>query len=382
MTDTTLQRRRVQAARTTLILEQPFFGALALRLRVVEDAGRPTAWTDGTHLGYNPSFVDKITQEELVGVIAHEVLHCANGHVWRKDGREHRKFNYACDYAINPILKEAGFKLPDGCLLDQQYVGKSAEWIYARLPDPPKDGGSRGEGQPGSGACDVQDPAEPGEGDGDGQDDGPLSTSEADWQQAVQQAANAAKQRGKLPASLERFAAQAAEPKVDWRSVLHRFVQQTAKDDYTWRTPNQRYLCSGLFLPTMHSEHVGPIAIAIDTSGSIDNVLLSQFAAEVRSVVDDVKPSAVHVIWCDAMVHRIDTFQHDEPVEFKPVGGGGTNFAPVMDAVDEMEETPVCLVYLTDLEGGHRDVPPQMPVLWATIRDHEVPYGEKVMVGD
>jgi predicted metal-dependent peptidase len=390
-------RQKIQAARTALVLDQPFFGALALRLKVIEDPGCGTAWTNGEALGYDPEFVMRLTHDEVVGVIAHEVMHCANGHMWRRDGREQRKFNVAADLAINPVLREAGFRLPQGALLEQQYLGKSAEWIYARLPDQPQGGAGKGQGKgdgqgqgkgqagqpdapgsgqgaqgqvPGAGACDVRDaPAE----DADG-------ASEADWQQAVQQAAAAAKGRGKLPASLARLANEAAAPKVDWRSVLHRFVQQAARDDYSWTRPNARYLAGGLYLPSLRSETVGPIAVAIDTSGSVDGVLLNQFAAELRAVVDDVRPARVHVLYCDAKVHRVDTFERDDAVELNPAGGGGTAFAPVMDACEQLDEPPVCLVYLTDLDGSHRAEPPDFPVLWAATQRRDVPYGEVVMV--
>lgn len=360
-------KQQVLAARTALVLEQPFFGALVLRLDVVEDPACPTAWTDGTAIGYNPAFIAKLSNDEVVAVMAHEVLHCASGHPWRRAGRTSKKFNYAADYAINYVLAEAGFKLPAGCLRDGKYDGKSAEWIYARLPDLPDDDGS---GRPGTGGEDVRDPG-PATADGN---------TEADWQQAVQQAAAVATARGSLPASLSRFAKTAAAPKVDWRSVLHRFVQQTASDDYTWRQPNRRYLAGGLYLPSLRSERVGPIAIAIDTSGSVDDVVLAQFSAEVQSVVDDVRPSRVHVIYCDAKVQRIDTFEADDPITLKPKGGGGTAFGPVMDAVDAMDESPVCLVYLTDLDGSHRKTPPSMPVLWAATQVRDVPYGEVVSI--
>ena len=409
---TTARQKTIQA-RVSLVLDQPFFGALALRLKIVEDPGCGTAWTDGVSLGYDPEFVNRLTADEVEAVVAHEVLHCANGHVWRRDGREHQRFNVACDLAINPVLKEAGFRLPEGVLLDPQVAGKSAEWIYARLPETPKQGGGgksgkgaagagqaqaqgKGKGQavappsdaqggangvtgpdagttPGAGACDVRD-APTGGTETDG-------CSEADWQQAVQQAAAAAKGRGHLPASLARLAQQAVQPKVDWRSVLHRFVQQAAREDYSWSRPNVRYLPGGLYLPALRSETVGPIAVAVDTSGSIDAVLLAQFAADLRSVVGDVRPVRVHVIWCDAKVHRVDTFERDDAIELKPVGGGGTSHVPVMNLVDAMDEPPVALICLTDLATAHRPEPPLMPVLWATTNPGAaVPYGEVVAV--
>lgn len=396
MSKTMTANEKVMQARVALVLDQPFFGVLALRLKLVENPGCGTAWTDGVHMGYDPEFVNRITSKELLFVVAHEVMHCANGHPWRRDNRQPLRWNYACDYAINHVLAEAGFQLFDWVLRDADFDGKSAEWIYARLPETAKGlaaaaggqgkgtgkGGKqqRGDGppqtgqQPGCGGMDVRDaPSEA----------AAAGVTEAEWQQAVQQAAVAAKACGNLPACLERYANHAMQPRVDWRSVLHRFVQAAAREDYSWRQPNARYVSQGLYMPSMMSESVGPIAVAVDTSGSIDEVLLSQFAAELRSVADDVRPSRIHVIYCDAKVHSVDTFERDDMIELKPKGGGGTSFAPVMEWCDEQDEQPVALIYLTDMDGSHRKEPPAMPVLWATpsINERqEPPYGEVVVL--
>lgn len=375
-------RQKVQSARTSLVLDQPFFGALALKLQIVEDPTRPTAWTDGARMGYNPAFVDSLTHDELLGVICHEVMHCACGHPWRRDGREPRKANVAMDYAINYVVESSGFRLPKGRLREAQWDGKSFEWIYARLPDQPQQGGGK-KGKGGSGAADGSEPG-PSEGGCDVQDaqpdgqDAADGASEADWQQAVQQAAVAAKARGTLPAVLDRFAAAVAQPRVDWKSVLRRFVQQAAKADYSWSRPNVRHMARGLYLPSLRSEAMGPIAVAVDTSGSIDAVLLAQFCAEVNAVASEARPSSVTVIYCDAAVNRIERFERDDVITMTPCGGGGTAFAPALNAAEAMEEPPVCLVYLTDLCGSHRAQPPEMPILWATTCPGAVPYGEVV----
>jgi predicted metal-dependent peptidase len=370
-------RKKVTMARTSLVLDQPFFGALALRLAMKEDPTCKTAWVDGRTLGYNPEFVEDLTHAELVGLIAHEVMHCAAGHPWRRDAREHRRWNHACDRTINPMLRDSGFALPEGALyeIDPSHHGKSSEWVYDRLPpDPDGDGSGAGDdGGAGDPLGEVRDA--PAEADAEG-------NSEADWQQAVQQAAQAAKARGSLSGDLERAAKAVAEARVDWRSVLRRFVQQVARADYSWTRPNPRYLARGLYLPALRSEEMGPVVVAIDTSGSIDAVLLDQFGGELRAIAEDLRPERVHVIYCDSAVRRIDTFERGEPIELHPAGGGGTAFSPVFEAVDDLEDVPSCVVYLTDLDGTFPESAPPMPVLWASTSgpDDEVPFGEVVPV--
>lgn len=367
-------RDKVLAARAALVFDAPFFGALALRLRLEEDPSCATAWTDGVSLGYSPDFVETLSHAQLVGLMAHEVMHVAAGHPWRRDGRDAKRWNVAADYAINGELVAAGMQLPDGALVDPQWTGQGSEWIYDRLPaDPePQDGSGSGSGSGKSDAPagEVRDAPAPAE--------DPDAPTEQDWKQAVQQAANVAKARGDLPGALERFAAAVAAPAVDWRSVLHRFAQSVASADYRWTRPNARYAARGLYLPALRSEELGRIAVAVDVSGSVDDVLLAQFSAELRSIVDELRPAAVDVLYCDSQVRRRETFGPGEPVELRACGGGGTDFRPVFDALEQDDDAPACLVYLTDLYGRFPAEPPAFPVLWGATSPELAPFGETV----
>lgn len=389
-------RDKLVAARTALILDQPFFGELSLRLKLVEDNSCETAWVDGKHLGYNPKFIDDLNHHEITALVAHEVMHCACGHPWRKDAREHERWNQACDYAINPVLTQAGFQLPEGGLNNPAFAGLSAEWIYDRLPQ--GQGASQkaqGKGQAGKGAPGPGKPQPGAQGAGrtpgapnpqgevrdapSGAQEAAEGSTEADWQIATQQAARTANARGKLPAGLLRLVQEAVAPKVDWHSLLRRFVQQCAQADYDRRQPSRRYLARGLYMPSLRSEELGPVVIGYDTSGSVDNVLLGQFAAELRSIFSELDPRRVHVMYCDASAH-CETFERGDELIIKPRGGGGTSFVPVFDAVQQLDEAPACVVYLTDLDGAFPDQAPTVPTLWATPNTKVAPFGETVRI--
>lgn len=364
-------KKRVSEARASLILDSPFFGALALRLKVEEDPSCDTAWVNGQTMGFNPAFVASLTHNQLVGLVAHEVMHAACGHPWRRDNRDQGKFNKACAYAVNPILVDAGFTVPENSLLDPDFHGKSAEWIYDRLPDSDGDGGSGG--QPGQGQNgEVRDaPTAQEESD-------QTPPTESDWQQAVRQAAAVAKARGALPASLDRNVADATRPRADWRSVLARFVQQAAQADYSWSHPNRRYFASGLFLPGLRSQEMGPMAVVTDSSGSVDDVLLGQFNAELQAIVDAVQPLRVHVLSCDSAVQSHEVFERGDPVRVTAKGGGGTDFRPAFAAIADINEPVVAVVYMSDLDGVFPDREPDVPVLWACVGDRKAPFGELV----
>src|SRR3990167_2482921 len=267
MPDVSPQFRKVIQARIHLILNQPFFGSLALRLRLIEDPSIPTFATDGRSLRFNPAFVDSLIPEEIAGVVCHEVLHCSNGHPWRRSGRDPRTWNVACDYAINPIVKTIPtVSLPANCLINPAFAGQSAEWIFARLP---------AESQNGTGCGEVEDAPRDGGSDG---------STEAEWTVATIQAARAAKNHGTLPAELARLINEIEKPRIDWRAVLRRFIQETARADYSWRMPNRNYLAHGLYLPELYSTACPPFAVAIDTSGSIDDSTLKMFASELSAI--------------------------------------------------------------------------------------------------
>lgn len=344
-------------ARSRLLVAEPFFGTLALNLKTVVDESCETAWTDGTRLGFNPAFVNSLTAAQLRGLICHEVLHCANGHPWRRGARHELKWNHACDFAINPIIKEAGHELPPDGLFSKQYAGLSAEAIYNKLPP----------------VTTIKIPA------GEVRDAQNLQNAEqeqAEWQVKIKQAARAAKARGNLPKSLERLIGDLTKPQIDWKAELRRFIQQASRNDYTWRVPNARYLHAGLYLPSLYSEEMPPMVVAVDTSGSIGGDVLRQFGAEITAIAQECRPSKIHVLYIDAAVQAAEEYEPGDVIQLKPMGGGGTDFVPAFQWIADNGIEAACLVYLTDLYGAFPNSAPDYPVLWAATTDHGAPFGE------
>ena len=127
---------KLAAARTKLILDKPFLGALVLRLPLVEaGAWCRTTGTDARKLYYNPQWIDTLTTAEVQFALAHEALHCALGHFARRGHRVQRKWDLACDFAINPLLIDEGLKPPLGSQVLDLYRGMAAEEIYPCIDD-------------------------------------------------------------------------------------------------------------------------------------------------------------------------------------------------------------------------------------------------------
>lgn len=370
--------QRVKRARGRLVLQAPFFGSLALRLRIEIDPGTKTASADGRTLRFNPDYIAEMTDERLKALVAHETLHCANGHMWRRGPRDHEKWNEACDYAINKILVDAGFDVDrERWLLDSAFDGLSAEEIFQRLPDKPKGGGGQG-GKGSGGGADVGEILDPPTGV---DDKGTPAPTEAEWKVATVQASKAQK-AGSRPGSLQRMLDELVQPRVDWRSVLQRFVQQTAKGDYSWALPNARYISQGLFLPALQSPACPPIVFIRDTSASLDVPALRACTSELLAAVRDAAPESFIVIDADTDVRVTHRFEDSASVDAAdipdPVGGGGTQFDEALKAADS--EGACAIIYFTDGDNhdrGHVDET-ETPVLWALTEPADVPFGEVI----
>lgn len=384
--------QKVTKARANLVMAHPFFGSLALRLKLKENPELKEAGVcDGTTITYNPKTVEEMPLSKVQGLIAHLVMHPAFLHHTRRGNRDKKKWNKACDYSINTILKNAGFDLPEGRLVDPNYNGMSAEHIYTMIPDDPEDG--NGGGGNSGGNNNSNDPG----GDG-GVEDSPNSQNggasasqqqheEAEWKVALAQAAHVAKQAGKLPGDLERMMGELLEPQVPWKDILRRFMTEKCNDDFSWKRGNRRFIANGLYLPSRISDDAMATMVAvIDTSGSIGERELTEFGSEIADIHKEVKPKELIVIYCDAQVNHVDRFGPEDELRFKLHGGGGTDFRPPFDWIEKQQLPVKCLAYLTDGYGPfpeEEDVP--FPTIWVINNDQvEPPFGEHLVmnVGD
>lgn len=357
---------KLTRARIAMIMKQPFFGTLALRLKLVENdkLNPPTASTDGKHLYYHPGWVNDNDFEVVQSMIAHEIGHCIFQHIGRRGGREPKRWNYAGDYVINAVLKDSDFVVPPDWLHSTAYAGMSTDQVYQALPPFPPGGG-----------CDAFDAI--------GEtlpDDVDPQINADDWDIAAVQAATAAAAQGKLPGSLKRFVDEIVNGKVDWRAVLRRFMTDSAREDYSYARTNRKFASLGIFLPGLYSEAMGEICAVIDTSGSINAEILKEFSGEISDIRAQARPSMTRVIYCDACVNHIDEFDQHDDFRLEGHGGGGTDFRPPFTWLEEHGVEPRVLVYLTDGYGPFPSHPPEYPVLWLMTTDVVPPWGEVVRI--
>jgi predicted metal-dependent peptidase len=125
-------------------------------------------------------------------------------------------------------------------------------------------------------------------------------------------------------------------------------------------------------------EGVGEIVIAVDCSGSINGRQLRLFEAEARSILEGQRPERVYVLYFDAVVQKVETYEAGQPISLNPMGGGGTEFAPCFEWVEERGIMPQTMVFLTDLYGSFPSCAPSYPVLWASTGRRQAPFGEVI----
>ena len=374
----------LEKLKVKMILHFPFFGALLHNLEHISSERYPTAATDGRNVYYNPKFMDSLPQEEQLFIVAHELLHAAFLHInrWKQHAGNQESqmvWNIAGDLLINDLLvNEQHMTMPKCGIIDSKYkfMDFTIEALYRELMKNAtqikvNDSGT-GEGA-GAGNDIVM-------GDGESQSPAEQAAEEKKWTMAVNEAAIIAKQAGNCPASIERLISELLKPKVDWKDALANWFNHKIKENNDWNSPNRRFVQQGIYFPSKRTEHIGHIAVAIDTSGSIGEYELNAFGSELNYIFETAKPSKVTVIYCDCQINRTEEFKaEDFPLVLRPYGGGGTSFKPPFEWVKKKLENDIAgLVYMTDMYGDFPSKAPEYPVLWMATSNIKAPFGDTV----
>lgn len=363
---------QISKAKTTIILDQPFFASILLALRISEEPMIPTMATDGKSILYNPEWVESLSHKELVFVLCHEVLHSVFLHTMRRGDRNHFRWNVAGDHVINNILQEDGIgTMPIGGLCDGDLIekgGGTTEGVYDQLP---KDMEEIDPGEVGGPLDEVRDFS-------DSKSEAEQAMAEADMKIKIIQAKNAAEACGKYGRHLSRLIDTITTTKTDWRSVLKRFLNERTKIDLSYARPKRRFLADDIYLPSLTGESLGHIVVAVDCSGSISQETLNYFSRELNTILETARPQRITAIYFDHEVSHVEELNIEAPIKLEIHGGGGTAFSPVFRKIAEMAIEPVACIFLTDLCCSDFGDEPQYPVIWASTDENEAPFGEVV----
>lgn len=417
---------KLAAARTRLILDKPFLGALVLRLPMKEASADwcKSVATDAKTFYYNRAYISELSLDQTQFILAHEALHCALSHFARRQHRIKHRWDLACDLAINPILVNDGLKPTPDALYDSQYEGMTAEEIYPTIDDlddretedqhvyddeqqsQQNNQDQNNKGSSGKGDRDEQQQGSGGEQDGDqdnndvGDSQGaqvdehaggsalqppPLSEHEKNtlsvqWQQRMAGAAQQAMQAGKMGESLRRLIDHLLQPQLPWRMLLARYMTGIARDDYSFQRPSRRE--GAAILPSLRSTQID-VVIVLDTSGSIGQAEIEEFVSEIDAIKGQMR-ARITLLACDDKINPAgpwlfepwDTFAVPDNL----AGGGGTDFRPAFDYVRQLGKEPDLLVYFTDAEGQFPQQAAHFPVIWLVKGRAKTPWGQRVQL--
>ena len=404
---------KLVAARTRLILDKPFLGALVLRLplQAADPGWCQHTYTDATTFYYNAAYIDALDFDQVQFVLSAEAMHCALSHFNRRGHREASRWALACAHAVNLILLDEGLSAPPEAPRDENYRGMTAEEIYhllsADLDEDTPDDDSETDSEQGNRDPDSRDSKASGHGESEERDADaqpttgnrspeasttpapappPLGESDKDrlqqqWQQRLAGAAQQAQQAGKMSESMARLIDLFLQPKLPWRAVLARYMNGIARNDYSYARPSCRRGDPAIY-PSLRSTQID-LVVAIDVSGSIDDDELNEFITEVDALKAQVQ-ARVTLLTCDAHITGdspwvFEAWEYCElPEEF--AGRGGTDFRPVFEWIENQDQRPDLLVYFTDAEGRFPETEPDYPALWLVKGHSDVPWGQRIQL--
>jgi len=373
--DDKLKRARIQIQK-----KNPFFAYLSLYLKFREDThGEVPPWAGlGVNvegeLCYKKEFVEKLTEEELMGVLIHEILHLSLLHLTRRGTRDSIVWNIAADAAVNSIVKENGYSLPAGGVIPDynncvevfgkvitEINKKTVEKMYEELEQFVKklqqgngNGSGEGEDEEGNGSGNY---GKSGYKPFDHHKESKGATAEDKkqqeeyWKGKANEALVAAKLRGNLPKGMERLVSGLSEAKVNWRDILQRYVQRAIPYDYTYSNPSKKSVSSGYYMPNTIKNQVD-VCVAIDTSGSIGQDEMKEFISEIVGMAKAFNTRInMRLLTHDVIVHDdllIANGNIEKIKQLKLHGGGGTSHKDLFEYIDKNHRNAKLVICFTD----------------------------------
>ncbi len=372
---------KLSQAKAKLLVNYPYFGTLASKLELVVNDDIESFKSDGKKLEFREEYLNELELSEVEFILANGAMHASLAHESRREKRSGWLWQMATDIAINDMLLENGLDMPYGAEYRKRFSGMYAEEIYAELKaDILRDDEDL------EYEADNADEIEPNE----KEDKSEFSTqTQEELQEEILQEQLLAEEaislleselkRGDAPQSIERFFKIDGFGKVDWREEIRIALQKYFLDDYTLLPPSKKLLYAGIYLPSSVSQTFR-LVIAIDSSGSVDEELLSQFLTEVNFLMSLVSRYEIELLVCDDKIHSHKTFYSGDSLSVDLQGGGGTDFRPVFSYIEENFDDVKLLLYFTDLEGFFPKEQSSYEVKWVSHKSKDVPFGEVILI--
>ena len=357
-------QERISRVKASLVIEQPYFGSVASTLKPVLNEDIKTFLSTAKNFEYNDDYINTLGDEELAFVLTNSAMHQVFLHESRIDSRMEWLWVLATDYAINCLLVNNGLELPEHVNYDERFDDMSAEAIYATLENEIDD--------------DKHSPEQVSQIKFEEHQEQEIDNNES-IQDMHEQLINKAKLQGDLPLGIEILVPNLFEGKMSWEDELYNVIEQSIRFDYRLLPANKRYISQGIALPAL-SGSKAKIVIAIDSSGSIDGALLSQFLAEDESIMNTYENFEIDLLVADAKVHEHHILYPGDELSYTLKGGGGTNFENTFEYINENIDEVNLLLYFTDGFGKFPEDEAFFETVWVLSDEVEVPFGRTIFI--
>jgi len=357
----------------TLIFSEPFYGIFLIGMQKEFSKDCATAGVGkhgiGMRLVVNPDFFAELSESHQQGLLKHELLHIAFGHLIMADRYPNKKlFNIAADIEINQYIDDD--MLPPGGLKLTSFPGihlprKAGTDKYYKLLEQECDESGNSSNDALQSILDQMD--------GDSQYDHKLWDEVTDLPEAEkklvqkqyehqmkQTAEEIQKKHGTLPGELAEIIERLFKvepPKFNWKQYLKRFISNASKI-YTKklrRKYNKRYSAN----PGLKIKRRNHVLVGVDTSGSVSSEELVEFMNELYHM--HKTGNQITVAQFDTELTSVEDFNPKKNWNIK--GRGGTCFQPVTDHYNDPKNKYSAFICLTDGEAPNPDNCPQN-ALW------------------
>lgn len=364
---------RIDSALIEVLHSEPFSGEISMGVPKISDWKVDTAYVaadkDGNiRMGYNPDFMRSLPHEHKVGVIVHEILHIAFGHITERapaNKQDAKIFNIAADLAINSIIGES--RLPEFCLMpgkapktDDPKLAKliqsfplleSADWYFNRLKDYADKnrqsdgsdyefviGNENGETLDSHGAWgDVPEEVKD-----------ILRNKAKELLEAGVKSAQRSTKWGSIPVEIQSVFEKMLRNILDWKAILRMFLGRTRSMERvsTMKCINKRL---PYMMPGAKRSTIANVLCAIDQSGSVSDEDVQRFLAETFAAS---KEGQVDIVNFDTEIDlkSFQTVRNGQNFKWQRTRCGGTDFDAVQRYLNDSKNRgkySACLI-MTD----------------------------------
>ena len=347
--------KKLEDAKAKLMFEHHFFGMLATKLEIEVNNNIASYKASGDKLIVNSEYLEVLTLSEASTILANAAMHQMLFHKERSSNKIEYVWHLASDYAVNDLLAKNGFDIPPLSNFHSRFENLYAEEIYKILLS----------------ELDIKEQ----------EDKKEQSIEDSEYELFLDEIIQKYAKLNELPDAIEEFIDIKRVSKISWQKMLYKYINYHAKLDYTLYPSNKKYLWQGIAMPSINSNKL-KIAIAIDTSASINKEQLELFLSEVQKIMQTFKNYEILLIESDYKVQNTTILKPMNRLKSNILGGGSTDFRAVFNYISKTKDNYKFLIYFTDGDGIFPSKAPNIDTLWVLTKENSINFGKKIVINN